>query len=119
MPTIPKIVALQRRVAKETGCGFFDTFQAMGGEGTMAKWYGAEPRLVGADFIHPLPAGGKIVGELLFRSLQNGFQAYKLRQLKDTPPGANASKVEMLKGGDYMRVWIRRGANHYLVHFPV
>ena len=38
---------------------------------------------------------------------------------KDTPPGANASKVEMLKGGDYMRLWIRRGANHYLVHFPV
>src|ERR1035441_6972612 len=33
MPTIPRIVELQRRVARETGCGFFDTYQAMGGEG--------------------------------------------------------------------------------------
>jgi hypothetical protein len=38
---------------------------------------------------------------------------------KDAPPHANASKVEMLKGGDYMRLWINKGGNHYLVHFPV
>ena len=37
---------------------------------------------------------------------------------KDTPPHANASKVEMLKGGDYLRVWINRGGNHYLLHLP-
>jgi len=37
---------------------------------------------------------------------------------KDTPPHANASKVEMLKGGDYVRVWINRGGNHYLLHLP-
>jgi hypothetical protein len=38
---------------------------------------------------------------------------------KDTPPHANASKVEMLKGGNYLRLWINKGGNHYLVHFPV
>ncbi len=38
---------------------------------------------------------------------------------KDTPPPANGSKVETLKGGDYMRLWINRGGSHYLVHFPV
>ncbi|MCC7416853.1 MAG: hypothetical protein IT176_06885 [Acidobacteria bacterium] len=38
---------------------------------------------------------------------------------KDAPPGANSAKVEMLKGGDYLRVWIRRGTNHYLLHLPV
>jgi hypothetical protein len=37
---------------------------------------------------------------------------------KDTPPHANASKVEALKGGDYIRVWINRGGNHYLLHLP-
>ena len=35
---------------------------------------------------------------------------------KDTPPRANASKVETLKGGDYVRVWINKGGNHYLIH---
>ena len=37
---------------------------------------------------------------------------------KDTPPPANGSKLETLKGGDYVRLWISRGGNHYLVHFP-
>jgi hypothetical protein len=27
--------------------------------------------------------------------------------------------VELLKGEDYLRVWINRGGNHYLVHLPV
>jgi hypothetical protein len=38
---------------------------------------------------------------------------------KDAPPHANASKVETLKGGNYVRLWINKGGNHYLVHFPV
>jgi hypothetical protein len=37
---------------------------------------------------------------------------------KDAPPHANASKVELLKGGDYVRVWINKGGNHYLIHLP-
>ena len=37
---------------------------------------------------------------------------------KDAPPGANGSKVELLKGGDFLRVWINRGGNHYLLHLP-
>jgi len=37
---------------------------------------------------------------------------------KDAPPRANAAKVELLKGGDYYRVWINRGGNHYLIHLP-
>ncbi len=37
---------------------------------------------------------------------------------KDTPPKANSSKFETLKGGDYTRLWINKGGNHYLVYFP-
>lgn len=35
---------------------------------------------------------------------------------KDAPPRTNGSKVETLKGGDYVRVWINRGGHHYLIH---
>jgi lysophospholipase L1-like esterase len=78
---MPRLVKIEARVAEETGVAFFNTFQAMGGDGTMARWYAAEPRLVGADFIHPMPAGAKIVGELLYGSLRDGYNEYKLRQL--------------------------------------
>jgi hypothetical protein len=37
---------------------------------------------------------------------------------KDTPPPSGGSKIETLKGGDYMRLWINRGGNYYLVHLP-
>ena len=37
---------------------------------------------------------------------------------KDAPPPSGGSKVETLKGGDYVRVWINRGGNYYLVHLP-
>jgi lysophospholipase L1-like esterase len=79
--TLPREVKIETGVAKETGVAFFNTFQAMGGEGTMARWYAAEPRMVGADYIHPLPGGAKIVGELLYNALRDGYNEYKLRQL--------------------------------------
>jgi hypothetical protein len=37
---------------------------------------------------------------------------------KDAPPHAGGAKVETLKGGDYVRVWINKGGNHYLLHLP-
>jgi len=84
IPVMPRLVAIEARVANDTGAAFFNTFEAMGGEGTMGRWYSAEPRLVGADFIHPMPAGAKIVGELLYSALRDGYNQFKLRQLNDT-----------------------------------
>jgi len=81
VPALPRLVNIEARVAAETGAAFFNTFQAMGGQGTMGRWYAAEPRLVGADFIHPMPAGAKIVGELLYNALRDGYNEYKLRKL--------------------------------------
>jgi len=36
-----------------------------------------------------------------------------------TPPPNGGNKVELLKGGDYLRVWLNRGGQHYLIHLPV
>ncbi len=35
------------------------------------------------------------------------------------PPAVNASKVELLKGGEFLRVWSNRGSSHYLIHLTV
>ena len=83
MDTIPRIVEIQRRVAAETGCGFFDTFMAMGGAGTMSHWYNAQPRLVSADFIHPYPAGGKIIAGVFVKQIDAGLARYKLRRVQN------------------------------------
>ena len=38
--------------------------------------------------------------------------------VKDPPPAAGMSKVQMLKGNEYLRVWFNKGGNHYLIYFP-
>ena len=83
IPALPRLVALQQQTARETGCAFFNTFLAMGGPGTMGRWYEAEPRLVSADFIHPMPAGAKIVGNLLYQALLDGYNRYKVRRMQE------------------------------------
>jgi hypothetical protein len=35
---------------------------------------------------------------------------------KGKGPAAGASRTEKLRGDDYVRVWINRGGNHYLIH---
>jgi hypothetical protein len=36
----------------------------------------------------------------------------------DSPPRPGGNKVQLLKGNDYLRVWINRGGTHYLIHLP-
>jgi hypothetical protein len=57
--------------------------------------------------------GGKVVGREVV-SIVPSNEA-KLVQ-KDAPPPSGGSKVETLKGGDYVRVWINKGGSYYLVH---
>ena len=80
--TIPRIVEIERHVATDTGCGFFDTFEAMGGAGTMSRWYSQQPRLVASDFIHPNAAGGKIIAGVFVKQIEAGLARYKLRRLQ-------------------------------------
>ena len=82
IPAMPRLVSTESKIAADTGVAFFNTFEAMGGAGTMGRWYTSEPRLVGSDYIHPMPAGARIVGELLFSALREGFNQFKLQELK-------------------------------------
>ncbi len=82
LASIPRLVSTEAQIALDMNVAFFNTYEAMGGQGTMARWYAAEPRLVGADYIHPMPAGAKIVGQLLFSALRDGFQQHKAQELK-------------------------------------
>ena len=38
--------------------------------------------------------------------------------VKDAPPAPGTAKVQTLKGNDYLRVWVNKGGNHFLIHLP-
>ena len=38
---------------------------------------------------------------------------------KDAPPRAGGSKVQVLRGNEYLRAWFNRAGHHYLIYFPL
>lgn len=38
---------------------------------------------------------------------------------KTNPPASGSARVELLKGNEYLRVWINQSGVHYLIHLPV
>jgi hypothetical protein len=60
--------------------------------------------------------GGKLVGREVVTIVP---QSEIKLVVKDAPPAAGGSKVQVLRGNDYLRVWINRGGTHYLIHFPI
>jgi lysophospholipase L1-like esterase len=79
LQSIPKIVELQRRVALESNCAFFNLFSAMGGEGTMARWHEGKDRLVGGDLTHPTAIGAEKIGSLIYSAIMDGYTSYQSR----------------------------------------
>ena len=70
-----------------------------------------EPLERWADFIQ----GGSVKG----REVVTIVPESEIKMVvKDAPPRPGASKVQTLRGNDYLRVWVNRGGNHYLIHLP-
>lgn len=70
---IPSLVEEQRKVAAELGCGFFNTYEAMGGKGSMPIWVRRE--LGQADLTHPTGAGAERIGRWLFYAMMRLYDA--------------------------------------------
>jgi lysophospholipase L1-like esterase len=63
-------------VALAHGAAFWNTFDAMGGEGSMARWSRSRPQLGGEDLTHPTPLGAEAIGALLSGAI---IDAYEVR----------------------------------------
>ena len=58
--------------------------------------------------------GGEVKGRELATVLTK--DALKDMTKKSKAPAAGTAKVEMLKGGDYYRIWVNAGGTQYLIH---
>ncbi len=70
-----EVLELERRIAQEEGCAFFDMFAAMGGTGSLQRFHGRG--LVHDDLVHPRGKGLDVLGAMLGDAL--------LRVWSDTP----------------------------------
>ena len=59
--------------------------------------------------------GGKVIG----REVASVVSQADIAQVADGPrPASGGARVELLKGNDYVRVWINRGGMNYIIHLP-
>jgi lysophospholipase L1-like esterase len=75
MPVIPALVKEQKQAAADTGCAFWNTYEAMGGPGSMAAW--VQRGLGQADLTHPTGSGSEVLASWIFNALMQGFTQYR------------------------------------------
>lgn len=59
--------------------------------------------------------GGKVVAREVATVVANADVA---TLVKGPKPANGAVRVDVLKGNDYVRVWINKGGQNYLIHLP-
>ena len=79
MPGVKNLVRYQQTIAAENNIAFWNLFEAMGGDGSMAKMVFAKPPLANYDFTHINFRGGKYLADLLYKSLMHGKKQHDKR----------------------------------------
>lgn len=78
-PWLDQVIDIQRHVAMEQGCAFWDWRQRMGGVGSKQQW--VLSGYAQADYVHFTSAGYDLLGKALFSDLMLQYQTFlKVRE---------------------------------------
>jgi lysophospholipase L1-like esterase len=90
-----ELTKAQQEVARQNGCGFFNTYEATGGRGTAARWY--RSGLIAPDLGHPTGAGHELIAGLVVNAILYGYEQYRARMtgqpLPELAPTVSASRA--------------------------
>ena len=77
---LPQLNDSLRHMALRNNVAYWDMFNVMGGQGSMAQWVKHKPPLAGPDYIHFTFKGAQSIGTDLAKSFTTYYDFYKLRQ---------------------------------------
>ncbi len=80
MPGVMEVLAAQQEVAVKEEIAFWNLFEAMGGEGSIARMATAKPAEANKDYTHINRRGGRRIAQHLFDALCFGHEQYELRK---------------------------------------
>ena len=75
MPSIPKIVRAQKDAAFANKCGFFNLFEAMGGNGSMPVW--VAKGLADSHYTHFTGRGARNVANMIYEAIKIEYDSYR------------------------------------------
>ena len=73
VPRVPELDAAAKRAAESAGCAHFSLFEAMGGDGSMARWVAETPALAAPDRVHLTPHGYEKLGGALAQAILEAY----------------------------------------------
>lgn len=80
MKGVKNLVRYQKNIAIENNIAFWNMFEAMGGEGSMADLVHARPSKANYDYAHINFRGGKVLAGLLYESIIYGKEQHDKRK---------------------------------------
>jgi len=75
-PSVEKVRNALRNASLDSGCAFWDMYEAMGGNNSMPAWVFAEPPLAISDFVHFNSKGAKIMAEMMYNALMYEYDVW-------------------------------------------
>lgn len=75
-----EVARIQRQVAPEYGCAFWDWQAAMGGAGSILGWRMQQPPLASADYIHLTQRGYEVSAERFLEALGDAARRTSIRR---------------------------------------
>jgi len=78
--TYPKVEPVRdalREAAIESGCSFWDMYEAMGGENSIQNFVLADPPLASTDYIHFTSKGANMISGMFFDAIMLEYNRYK------------------------------------------
>ena len=80
MPCIKSLLRYQQHLAADNAVAFWNLYEAMGGEASMARLVEAKPAQANLDYTHINFRGGHYLAGLLFEALVYGQEQYERRR---------------------------------------
>lgn len=74
-----------KQAAFNTGSGFWDMYEVMGGRNSMVSWVEAEPALAAKDYTHFTPKGARRIAELFVRAINLEYDAWRGVEPEEDP----------------------------------
>lgn len=74
-PHLDEVIEIQRQVALENGCAFWDWRARMGGAGSVRQW--VQAGLAQGDYTHLTGQGYRMVGDMLFSEIMTQYERFQ------------------------------------------
>ena len=73
-----------KKAAFESGAGFWDLYEVMGGRNSMISWVESTPAMAGSDYVHFNHRGTQRVSELFIKALWTDFTELRAKKVNRT-----------------------------------